>query len=179
MAEKEVRKTTTKKAVRRTVSKTVSSRTAERKTAPASTRKAPARAAAVPVKKKSSIKLFLAGASLFLVLLGISAAIGFSDKGQLDVEGTIALRKQNAKTPEEQQSLEAVPTEQAQNNVPNGGLVGMGQPEPVAPSPVVGSSTDATASSSSPIASTTPEALPAGAEQPPTEGAEGNAQPQN
>ncbi len=152
MAEKEVRKTTAKKTVRRTTTKVASPKTTVRKTAPTAVRKAPARIQAVAPKNQRSLKLFLAGGAFFLVLLGISAAIGFSDKGQLNVEGLISARKQNA-TPEEKVVLEAVPTDQAKNNIPNGGLVGMGQPAPVVPPPVVVSTTTATGSTST--ASTT------------------------
>ena len=121
MAEKEVRKTTAKKTVRRSTTKVVAPKTTVRKTAPIAVRKAPARVQTAPPKSRRTPKLFLAGGALFLVLLGISAAIGFSDKGQLNVEGLISARKQNA-TPAEKVALEAVPTDQAKNNIPNGNI---------------------------------------------------------
>ena len=145
MVEKEVRKTTAKKTVRRTTTKVVSPKTTVRKTAPTAVRKAPARIQTSTPKSRRSPKLIIAGAAFFLVLLGISAAIGFSDKGQLNVEGLISARKQNA-TPAEKVALEAVPTDQAKNNIPNGGLVGMGQPAPVVPPPIQVSTTTATTS---------------------------------
>lgn len=135
MAEKEVRKTTTKKAVRKTTTKTTPASSVERSTV----RKAPARIAKIEEKKQSSAIVFMGGGALFLVLLGVSALIGFSDKGQLDVEGKITERKQSA-TPEEQEILKSVPTEQSKNSVPNGGLVGTGDSEPV-PVPVIEAAT--------------------------------------
>lgn len=160
MAEKTVRKTTAKKAVRRTTTKKVPARTTVARTAAVPARKAPVvRTVSTPVRSHgASGRTFLIGMVLFLILLGVSAAIGYSDKGQLDVEQTIAVRKQNA-TPEEQQILNNVPTQQQQNNIPNGGLIGVGKspkPEPVEP---VSTSTDETASSSEVSASSTEEAV--------------------
>jgi hypothetical protein len=156
MAEKEVRKTTAKKTVRRTTTKVVSPKTTVRKTVTTTARKAPARMVPQATTSHRSPKMLLAGFGFFIVLLGVSAAIGLSDKGQLNVEGLISTRKQNA-TPEEKVALEAVPTEQVKNSVPNGGLVGMGQqPEPLAPTPVVVATTTATTSTQS--ASSTAEA---------------------
>jgi len=157
MAEKEVRKTTAKKTVRRTASKTIPARTSVRKTAAPSARKAPSRVV-VERSKGGSPKIFFGGLLFFVVLLGISAAIGFSGSGQLDVESSIAQRKQNA-SPEEQEIMKSVPVQQTQTAAPNGGLVGMGDSEiPPPPPPVVetasstASSTEATASSTEPIA---------------------------
>ncbi len=143
MAEKEVRKTTAKKTVRRTTTKVVPAKTTVRKAVTTTVRKAPARILPPVQNSRRTPKMFLAGFVFFVVLLGVSAAIGLSDKGQLNVENLITARKQNA-TPEEKVVLESVPTEQAKNNIPNGGLVGMGQPEPVIPPSVDTSSTTAT-----------------------------------
>jgi len=159
MAEKEVRKTTTKRAVRRTASKTVPARSTVRKTTATSVRKAPSRVAEAPATRtvRRSPKALFAGIFLFLVLLGVSAVIGFSDKGQLDVASAIALRKQGATTQEEKDALENVPTEQAVNALPNGGLVALDASEvPPPPPSVVSTTTENTASSSDATASSTP-----------------------
>jgi hypothetical protein len=97
--------------------------------------------------------VLLFGLPLFLILLGVSALIGMTDKGELDVASAITQRKQSATSDEEKQALESVPTEQIQPASPNGGLVGMGAPEPV---PVV---PEVTASSTPESASSTPETV--------------------
>jgi cytoskeletal protein RodZ len=104
-----------------------------------------------PSKNRKKAKALLIGLPLFLVLLGVSALIGMTDKGELDVARAITERKQNATSDEEKQALESVPTEQIAPSAPNGGLVGMGAPEPV---PVV---PEVTASSTADSASSTPE----------------------
>ena len=160
MAEKAVRKTTPKKAVRRTTTKKAPARTTATRTTAVSARKAPVvRTAPAPTRPKgASGRTFLIGMVLFLVLIGVSAAIGYSDKGQLDVEQTITLRKQNA-TPEEQQVLNNVPTQQQQNAAPNGGLIGVGKSPKPQPSEPVATSTDETASTSDATASSTEEVI--------------------
>ena len=169
MEEKTVRKTTAKKAVRRVATKKVPARTVERKpvavssvSSVSSVRKAPARVSlsVAPKSTRRSGKVFLLGFLLFGVLLGVSALIGASDKGELDVAGKIAERKEQA-TPEEQASLEAV-TSGSANSVPTASLVGMGDdPGTVPPvvEQVVASTTEVNASSTTDIASTTPEEL--------------------
>lgn len=159
MAEKEVRKTTTKKAVRRTTTKTVSARTQEVKTAVAP-RKAPVRVQQSSLSERRSPKVLFVGIFIFLVMVGISVGIGLSDKGQVDVAGAITERKQRG-TPEEQEAFKTVPVQQNQNNVPNGGLVGTGQSEPVpVVVPPVATTTPSTASSTIGTASSTEETLP-------------------
>lgn len=156
MEEKVVRKTTVKRTVRKRVApEGVTPRArAVRKTAEAApVRKAPTRTPVSTTKNAEGksdsrkLKIVVLGVALFSVLLGVSALIGMSDKGELDVASAIAQRKQNA-SPEEKQALESVPTEQTKPSAPNGGLVGMGAPEPVAPAPeVTASTTPQTASS--------------------------------
>jgi hypothetical protein len=153
-----VRKTAVKKAVRRTTTKKAPARKTTARTTSSVSRKAPVvRTTKTPQSKGASGRTFLIGMIMFLILIGVSVAIGYSDKGPLDVEQTITLRKQNA-TPEEQQVLNNVPTQQ-QNTVPNGGLVGVGK----APKPVVEESTatttDETASSTDATASSTEEVV--------------------
>ncbi len=149
MPEKVVRKTTAKKTVRRTVTKTVPARSTVSKTVASSGRKAPVRITPAPItaspRKKTPKPVFI-GIALFIVLLGVSVAIGYSDTGELNVENMISLRKQNA-TGAEHEALLSVPTEQTDSAVPNGGLVGMGQSDPVVVPAVVATSTDSTATS--------------------------------
>jgi len=134
MAEEKVRKTTAKKTIRRTTTKVAPRKTAARKTAsstvahstPASVpRKAPSRFSPQAAPRRKSKKKLIAGTLFFLVMLCASIAIGYTDKGQIDVSSVIATRKGNA-TPEEQQAFQTVPVQQTQNNLVNGGLVGSG-----------------------------------------------------
>jgi hypothetical protein len=155
MEEKVVRKTTVRRTTRKSVtpkSATTPRVSAVKKTADVSpVRKAPTRvsvAPSVPSTHKGGhrkLKVVSIGVFLFAVLFGVSALIGISDKGQLDVSGAIAERKQNA-SGEEKQALETVPTQQTQA-APNGGLVGMGAPEPVPVPEPTASTTEETASS--------------------------------
>jgi hypothetical protein len=170
MAEKEVRRTTAKKAVRKTAATSTPARTTVRRSSASSVRKAPTQAqvsVSSPAVRKALNKGFLLGLILFVVLIGVSALIGYSDKGQLDVASTISSRIQNA-TPEEQETFKTVPVQQGQteNSAPNGGLVGMGQPD--IPPPAVeneststeeaaATSTDATAATSTPEVTTNTE----------------------
>jgi hypothetical protein len=156
MAEKEVRKTTAKKTIRRSTTKVAPRKTAVRKTAEVASkspaapiRKAPARVSATPSPRKRGSKKIVVAGIILLVIVGASVAIGFTDKGPIDVTSVIATRKQNA-TGEEQRALESVPVQQGQSGVVNGGLVGTGAPSPLVPmdpAPHTASSTDSTATS--------------------------------
>ena len=162
MTEKVVRKTTAKKGVRRTASKTVPARYTVSKSATLGTRKAPVREPALSQKQKRSPKIFIISLILFTLVMGVSALIGFSDKGQLNVENAIRDRKQNA-TGAEQEALQSVPTEQSGGRAPNGGLVGMGQGEQSTPAPTQASTTTVTTSASSSLqtgSSTVESSLP-------------------
>ncbi|MFM2381510.1 MAG: hypothetical protein RLZZ76_277 [Candidatus Parcubacteria bacterium] len=178
MEEKVVRKTTVRRTTRKRVTPEGATPTprvrAVRKTAEVSpVRKAPTRTldtAVSPVSRRRDsrkLKVIILGTFLFSVLLGVSALIGMSDKGELDVASAITERKQSATSEEEKQALESVPTEQIQPSAPNGGLVGMGAPEPVVQLPeVTASSTEQTASSTEDGAQ----------EAAPTEALEGNGE---
>jgi hypothetical protein len=153
MAEKEVRKSVPRKTTRKTTAR----KTAVKKTA-TTTRKAPSRAvpaetASRPAASSRRGLSLLLGPVLFFIVIGISAGIGYSDHGALDVPSAILERKQNA-TPEERAALDAVPTQQG-NAAPNGGLVASGKPAPE-PEPVTASSTENGTSTES-AASSTPE----------------------
>jgi len=132
MAEKEVRKTTVKKAVRRTTTKVVPRKTVAKKSATASSstvRRAPSRLSEPAPRKRSKRPLFIF--ALLLLIAGASVGIGYSDKGVIDVTSLIAARKQNA-TPEEQERFKTVPIQQGQTGAVNGGLVGSGKsPDPL------------------------------------------------
>jgi hypothetical protein len=166
MTEKVVHKTTAKKVVRRTTAKTVPARSVVSKTSAPSARKAPVRSVSSSQKKRHSPKILLIGMTLFTLVLGASALIGFSDAGQLNVENAIRERKKNA-TGEEQVALQSVPVEQSKNGTPNGGLVGMGQsvPEVV---PVATTSTSSATSSEEQTASSTEADLTMPKEEAPT-----------
>jgi hypothetical protein len=154
MTEKVVRKTTAKKVVRRTTTKTVSATSSVTKPVRTTTRKAPVKTAVATPKTKRSPKVLIIGFALFFLVMGVSALIGFSDTGQLNVENTIRDRKQNA-TGDEKEALQSVPTEQAVSGAPNGGLVGTGQVVEEAVVPVATSTVDISASSSLQVASST------------------------
>jgi hypothetical protein len=98
-------------------------------------------------KRAGRRPLFIIGTAsfLFLMLFGMSALIGLSDKGQLDVSSKIAARKAGA-SEEEKKELESVPTDQSFSALPNGGLVGMGSPEPSPEPPSVPDTASSTAS---------------------------------
>lgn len=158
MEEKPVRKTTAKKVVRRVASKKVPARTVERKPTVATSpvRKAPARVVLqTPKKSKKNFKVVLLGLVLFGMLFGVSALIGFSDKGELDVAGKIADRKTNATSPEEQASLQGVSDVNTQKPSTASSLVGMGSEGTIAPAPIPQPEATSTPQQ---IASTTPEA---------------------
>jgi hypothetical protein len=158
MEEKAPRKTTAKKTVRASAEPKVAAprkrKTTSTVAAPAVTvRKAPRVAPTAPagVSRRVShrkLKVVSVGLLLFVLLFGVSAMIGMSDTGQLDVSEKIAQRKLDA-TDEERRALETVPTQQNAPSVPNGGLVGMGSPEP--------QPAEVTASSSEQNATGTPE----------------------
>ncbi len=152
MAEEKVRKTTAKKtAVRRTTTKVTPSKTAARTTASGAVRKAPARQMpAASVRAHRSSKTLVVVLLAVIIVAGVSAGIGFSDTGAIDVASKIEQRKQNA-TPEEQERFEAVPVQHTQTNVPNGGLVGTGKsvPAPVPEPPAATTSASTTAETAS------------------------------
>lgn len=159
-------KTRVRKTTRRTaVAKTTPSRprAARKVSADEPLRKAPPRVSVpTPVitgrPEKRTMMVVGIATFLFLVLFGVSALIGLSDKGQLDVSSKIAARKESA-TEEEKKELESVPTEQNAPTVPNGGLVGMGSEGTPPPAPEVFSTTtlESVATSTVDTASSTSE----------------------
>lgn len=138
MADEIVRKTTTRKRVAKTT-----------------TRKAPTHSDEPEVTKASarSYTPFIVVA-VFVVLVGGSVAIGFSDDGQINVSHTINDRKING-TPEEQSQIQNIPVQQNRSNKPLGGLV-PSKAENKPPEPQV-EAASTTASSSEETASSTEE----------------------
>ena len=121
--------------------------TRKRATKATTTRKAPARAPVAPAgePRRFSYAPFIAVA-VFILLLGGSAVIGFSDSGQINVNNTIADRKVSG-TPEEQTQVKSVPVQQTRPTQPLGGLVPSKNKPTPAPEPKVESaSTTATSS---------------------------------
>ena len=129
-----------------------------------SARKAPTPIAAQKEKTKRGRKNATVVALLLLLGVGSSAAIGFTDKGQIDVAQTIAKRNEEAKAAGQPEIIIPVQT----TLEPNGGLLGVGddpnaQPQASSTQPTA-TSTEATASSteestSSEVASTSESAV--------------------
>ncbi len=119
-----------------------------------SARKAPTPIAAERAKVKRSRKNATVVAVLLLLGVGSSAAVGFTDKGQIDVAQTIAQRNEAARAAGQPEITIPVQT----TPEPNGGLTGVGDiPSNAQP---VSTTTAATASSTDATASSTKETAP-------------------
>jgi len=129
MEEKVVRKTTAKRVVRKTAA-----------------RKAPTQVADTGAREGRTMLPFVA-IGIFIVIVGASVAIGFSDSGQINVENTINYKRDHG-TEEEKQELQNIPVQRTRPSVPNGGLVPTTDPDPgaavVAPEPVATSTATST-----------------------------------
>lgn len=135
MADKVVRKRATKKVATKTT-----------------VRKAPTRTKQSVVSERRNLALPIAG-GVFVIILGISVAVGFSDGGQIDITETVAERM-NTATPEEQAKMNSLPVQKARTAAPDGGLVPTSDVNPQTPTtppppPPETSSTTANATSSS------------------------------
>ncbi len=130
-------------------------RKADNEPAPAriSARKAPTPIAAERAKVKRSRKNATVVAVLLLLGVGSSAAVGFTDKGQIDVAQTIAQRNEAARAAGQPELTIPVQT----TLEPNGGLIGVGDDPSV--QPPAATTTPATASSTEAAASSTEEAV--------------------
>ncbi len=177
MVEESVRKTAAKKTVRKAVGRTAAVKRAPRtkapaveetESAPSTPAKRPRRKAPTPVAEtkeraaRSNVLLY-AGIGVFAVLLALSAVIGFTDRGAINVQNLIESRMASA-TPEEKARLEQAQKATA-NNVPDGGLILSDTPDaPAAPvatsTPSTASSTDATASSTEAVSTEGEAPLP-------------------
>jgi hypothetical protein len=119
-----------------------------------SSRKAPTPIAAEKAKTRRGRKNVTVVAILLLLGIGSSAAVGFTDKGQIDVAQTIAQRNEAARAAGQPEITIPVQT----TVEPNGGLTGVGddpnaQPPVSAPDSSSASSTEATASTTEEAAS--------------------------
>lgn len=133
------------------------------------TRKAPTLIADEKTDKKKSRRQMIVIAAMIIVGVGASAAVGFTDKGQIDVQGTIAWRNEEARSTGNEGAI--VP-EQNSPQLPDGGLIGLGIGGPIggeaSSTPPAASSTPPTATSTEPVGQaplTAAEAAAAAAEQ--------------
>ncbi len=127
-------------------------------------RKAPTQIAETRRVGKRSRTLQYVSLAIFILSFVASAAIGFSDNGQINVGGTtITQAGENLVVQNEQGETVVVPTQQQQPV--NSGLVPSGQqPEPVALPEPTASSTDVTTASSTDATASSTEAELAEAE---------------
>ncbi len=168
MAEKEVRKkptkkTTTKTAPKKAVAKrvtktpakkkaTTTTTTRKRTTRTAATRKAPTPVAETQAYKRKNTLVLVSGMVVFVMVLGVSAVLGMSGQGAINIETRLAEIKEQA-TPEEREKMTSIPVKKS--SLPDGGLVPSGVPDaPVVP-PQSASTTDIFATSTDEVASTT------------------------
>jgi len=146
---------TAERATRKTVRRKPSAGTEEKETAPRKdevekkvesvpeNKKEDNRKAPTPFsqKKASSIKLRKRNiiiASVMIIGLGSSAAVGLTDSGQINVNQTIEernerIRNNSANTDDTSSSVVEIPVQNTNNSLPNGGLVGSGAPVPRPP----------------------------------------------
>jgi hypothetical protein len=95
---------------------------------------------------------------VLLSAIGISAALGFADKGTIDVAAKLQEQGQiqaNIAGEQSGTASQVVPVQNTPVSVPNGGLQGRGIDSGAAPAPVVQSDATTTATSSLSTASTT------------------------
>ncbi len=159
-ATKSVRKKAPRKVARkRVVRKAPSvSKDVDRRESSGSTRRAPtpiaANRASGKVKQKQHMIVFAA----VIVSIGLSAAVGLTDKGQIDVNREIEERNERIRSGQSggdgSQNILVPVQNTAANQLPDGGLVGLGigtTPPAPAPAPepatTTASSTDETSSS--------------------------------
>lgn len=137
-----------------------------------SPRKAPTPLAAERTTSKRKRNQLLIVLVLLIVGVGSSAAIGYSDKGVINVNEVISEKNKKAKESGDTTAV-TIPVQNTSNDVPNGGFVGLGTPKPPAQSEEVASTTasttDATASSTDETASSTEATLEEGSAEEETE----------
>ncbi len=128
-------------------------------------RKAPTPIAETNASLAKSRRTLFIGVGVFAVLFMISAVVGLSDAGVVNVQSRFDERMVNA-SPEERAHLEEQQRAAAAARVPDGGLVPSGVPvEPVVPvmatttDDLLASSTDAIASSTDALSTTTLDTL--------------------
>ena len=124
-------------------------------------RKAPSR---VPQKTKHSNIGFFIMLGVFLLALGVSAVVGLSDKGAINVADIISDKTKNA-SPEEKAKFKTIPV-QNKSSKPNGGLVPSNAEDAFkAPEPEL-ENASSTASSSDAIATSTSEVVSENSDEP-------------
>lgn len=98
-------------------------------------RKAPTPIASTEAEKRRSNKQLIIALTIIVVGISASAAVGFTDKGQIDVEGTITFRNEQFRASGNESMVIPV---QNSPQLPNGGLVGLppGSEESNPPVPV-------------------------------------------
>ena len=133
---------------------------------PEVTRKAPTTFSTAKPKRRFPRHSVIVGVIL-LIGVGASAAVGFSDVGQINVNEVIEARNQrvlNNSTDERDDVVNSVsvPVQNTNNqNQVDGGLVGIGDttPPPAPAATTTASTTDTTASSTEPVATSTQEVV--------------------
>lgn len=114
-----------------------------------SKRKAPTTLGSKERNKSPARKHAAIIAALLIIGVGGSAAIGFTDPGQIDVVKAITERNEQAKNGDTPNPI-MVPV-QSTTQEPDGGLVGLGIGGPEVPPAATASSTETAASSSEPV----------------------------
>ena len=172
VAKKAVRKKTTRKRMSTTKANTPASVSSDERKAVAVNRKAPTsiavRRATVQTKRRLQIIFF----SVLIVSIGLSAAVGLTDDGHIDVNKAIEERNERIRSGqlgENDRERIFVPVQNTEaNKLPDGGLVGLGvgaAPPAPAPEPATttasstASTTDDTASSTNDGTSPTAETV--------------------
>lgn len=112
-------------------------------------RKAPTILISKGTTKSPARKQVFIVATLLIIGVGSSAAIGFTDPGQIDVVKTITERNEQAKNSDTPNPI-MVPV-QSTTQEPDGGLVGLGIGGPEAQPATTPSSTETIASSTEPV----------------------------
>ena len=125
-------------------------------------RKAPTSLDSSSQSSRKSYKIIYIPALILVLGLGISAFIGFSDEGQINIVGVINDRNTKVSAGEavegESGTSQIVPVQNNGNGLPDGGLVGAGTPPPPAPVEEVASTTldGSDATSTEPVAEEVP-----------------------
>jgi len=162
-----VKKVAKKAPVKRAVATDTVEKTAEEPVVPeVSNRKAPTSFASEKQRQKQRQKHMIIIGLILVVGIGASAAVGFTDQGQINVTQVIEERNQrvvsgNTDTRDRDSDTVAVPVQNT-NKAANGGLVGLGTggakpTPPVETASTTASTTDATASSTDEVATSTTE----------------------
>lgn len=149
------------RAPRKTAIKKTTSKDSVRSATPAPTRKAPTSIAASRAASKAKRNQFIVFFTILIVGIGVSAAVGYTDKGVIDVNEAIEARNERIRAGQGGQGADGtqsvvVPVQNT-NRQADGGLRGLGvgsAPRQPSPTPVTASST---ATSSEAISTSTAE----------------------